>query len=91
MKIIKGKSSSVKAKHTVKVVNQSWTKQVRRLKGKNSKVIYFYNNQLRDTQHKKMQNTYVKNSHQEEESLKFRHVKMHLKLRDQHLKTIIRR
>ena len=65
---------------------------MRRLKGKNSKVIYFYNNQLRDTQHKKMQNTMSKTVIMRGgEFKKFRHVKMHLKLRDQHLKTIIHR
>ena len=43
-----------KSKHTVNVVNQPLIKLVENLKYKSSKIIYFHNKQLGDTQNQKM-------------------------------------
>ena len=50
IRIMKGKSSSVKANIPVKLVNFPCTKLVGRLKDKSSKIIYTHNKLLRNTQ-----------------------------------------
>ena len=49
MKILKENLIS-KGKHTVNIVNHPFTKLVRTLKGKGSKIIFIHNKQLRDRQ-----------------------------------------